>query len=216
VPTCIKDALAAGAAILLLTCSTAWGAGLDRNFERGTVLISAESAFAHFGSRLPGGVGQMQDFNLGARVSLLPFDPFRAGQRLPWYLSGARLPSYLAGSLEVGVEPLFQRYNTQHQNFAGAGLALRYHLLGLEFGRFVPWVGASAVPGGTDLSIVGLRGPFMFVIQAGFGLSYFASDRTALYFGYNAQHVSNAWTRGPNHGMNTPYGAVFGVTRLLP
>lgn len=212
----LKHAISAGLSLLLAACSAAWCANLEQNFQTGAAVVSVEGAFAHFGSRLPGGTGQIQDFNLGARVSIFPFHPFRAGERLPWYLSGARLPRYLAGALEVGVEPLFQRFNTQHQNFAGAGLALRYHLVGLESGRFVPWVGASVVPGGTDLNITGLRGPFMFVIQAGFGVSCFVSDSTAFYFGYNAQHVSNAWTHTPDHGLNSPYGAVFGVSRFLP
>jgi hypothetical protein len=56
----------------------------------------------------------------------------------------------------------------------------------------------SALPGGTDLrmgssvSETRLTGPFMNLIQAGVTISYFVTERSAVYTGPNAQLISNA------------------------
>ncbi len=169
-------------------------------FTRYTLVVSAEGGINHFGGRLNSTF--VQTWDLAARFSVLPFDPFRMN-----LLGGG-----LDGALEVGLQPVFQRFETLGQNFAGMGLALRYYLIHWRFDRFVPYVNASAAPGGTDLRISGLQGPFMFLIQAGFGLSYFATEHTAFYAGYQVEHVSNAYTHRTDYGLESPGGAVFGVS----
>jgi hypothetical protein len=169
-------------------------------FTRYTLVLSAEGGFDHFGGRLNSTF--VQTWDLAARFSVLPFDPFRMN-----LLGGA-----LDGALEVGLQPVFQRFETLGQNFGGMGLGLRYYLIGWRLGRFVPYVNVSAAPGGTDLHIPQLRGPFMFLIQAGAGLSYFATEHVALYAGYQVEHVSNAYTYGTDYGLESPGGAAFGVS----
>jgi hypothetical protein len=175
-------------------------ADLSAPFDRYTLVFSAEGGFSHFGSRLNSTF--VQTWDLATRFSILPFAPFQ--MELLW---GA-----LDGSLEVGLQPTFQRFETIGQNFGGMGLAFRYYLLHWRVGRFVPYANVSAAPGGTDLDIPRLRGPFMFLIQAGAGFSYFVNERTALYIGYQIEHVSNAYTYGTDAGLDSPGGAVFGIS----
>jgi len=47
------------------------------------------------------------------------------------------------GALEVGLEPLFARFEGTHQNFGGVLLDLRYDLTRFSVGLFVPLIGAS-------------------------------------------------------------------------
>ena len=178
--------------------------------SKDTKVVSVEGALAHFGSRLGNGLGYVQAWNLGARFSLLPFGITRF----------QRLGGMLDGAVEIGLEPTFQRFNTVHQNFAGLGLDVRYYLVHFGRGRFVPWINASIAPGGTDLrmgssvSETRLSGPFMNLIQAGIGVSYFVTERSAIYTGLNAQHISNAGLNASqdNFALNTPVGVVLGMS----
>jgi hypothetical protein len=183
---------------------------LDQVLTKGTKVVSVEGALAHFGSRLNNGLGYVQAWNLGARFSLLPFGVTR------WQLLGGMAD----GAVEIGLEPTFQRFNTVHQNFAGLGLDVRYYLVHFRRGRFVPWINASIAPGGTDLrmgssvSETRLSGPFMNLIQAGVGVSYFVTERGAVYAGLNAQHISNAGLNASqdNFALNTPVGVALGMS----
>jgi opacity protein-like surface antigen len=93
--------------------------------------------------------------------------------------------------------------------FVGLGLTGRYHFLSL--GRFVPYAEAAAFAGATNLKVVEIRSTFTFVLWAGAGLSYFVTDRTALYAGYRYEHISNGNTDEPNRGLDNNSG-VFGVS----
>ena len=110
----------------------------DHVFSKYAKVLSAESTLTHFGSRLNDGNNIVQAWNLAARFSLLPFGTTRFK-----YFDGA-----LDGSLEVGLKPTFERFDTVGQNFAGVGLELRYYLLHFRYGRWVPWIDASIAPGG--------------------------------------------------------------------
>jgi Lipid A 3-O-deacylase (PagL) len=88
----------------------------------------------------------------------------------------------------------------------------------------VPWIVASIAPGGSDLNIgkvandSRLTGPFLALIQLGAGVSYFVTDRTDFYLGFQAQHVSNGGFNGRSLGasrniaLNTPWNGVVGVS----
>jgi len=173
-------------------------------------VISAESTISHFGSRLNEGDQVVQAWGLAARFSLLPFGITRFR-----VLDGA-----LDGSFEVGLEPTFERLETEGQNFGGLGLALRYYLLHFRYGNWVPWVDASIAPGGSDFRIgrvsdkTRLTGPFMDLIQAGVGVSYFMNQHWAPYFGLQAQHISNGGFNGGsrNYDLNTAASVVVGVS----
>lgn len=183
---------------------------VDGTLTQGTKVVSVEGALAHFGSRLNNGLGYVQAWNLAARFSLLPFGVTRFG-----HFGGT-----LDGAVEMGLEPTFERFNAVRQNFGGLGFDVRYYFVHFQYGRFVPWINASIAPGGTDLRIgarVGetrLIGPFMNLIQAGIGVSYFVTQHSAIYAGLSAQHVSNAGLNASNSNfaLNTPVGAVAGVS----
>lgn len=190
----------------------AWAFDADSVFTPWKKSASIEASFAHFGIHL-GESGWVQAWNVGARFSLLPLGVTRFN-----HFSG-----YCDGALELGVEPVFERFVPERQNFAGLGLGFRYYLVHFEYGRFVPWIDASIAPGYTDLNIgrvsneTRLTGPFMNLIEAGVGGSYFVSDNTAVYVGLRAQHISNAGLNGGNRNfaLNTPFGMVIGVSFYL-
>lgn len=169
--------------------------------------VAVEGAFAHFGTHL-GQTGWVQAWNVGAHFSLMPFGV----TRFP------KCRGYCDGALELGIGPVFERFTPERQNFAGLGFGPRYYLVHFEYGRLVPWVEASIAPGYTDLDIgrvsneTRLTGPFMNLIQAGVGGSYFVTDNAAVYVGLRAQHISNAGLNGTdrNYALNTPLGIVIG------
>lgn len=204
--------LAIAVAFFLGLASSASAFEAETVFAPWTKAISFETAFAHFGPRLNDS-GYVQAWNLSGRFSLLPFGITRFK-----HLSGV-----LDGAVDISVGPTFERFNNQRQNFGGLAFGFRYYLLHFHYGRMVPWIGVSVAPGGSDLRIGTkeaenrLTGPFMALIQAGAGASYFFSDRTSLYVGLQAQHLSNASLNGSlrNFDLNTPLGIVIGIERFL-
>jgi hypothetical protein len=213
----LLPATAGAIALLFLTFARptpASGFEPDKVFGKWAKVVSAETTLAHFGPRLNNKNEVVQAWNLSGRFALLPFGV----TRFP------RLRGFADGALEIGVEPTFERFSTQRQNFGGAGLHLRYDLLHFQLANFVPWIDASIAPGGTDLKIgrfsneTRLDGPFMNVIQAGIGESYFVTDHAAIYVGLQAQHISNAGLNGSNRNfaLNTVESAVIGVSWYFP
>jgi opacity protein-like surface antigen len=131
--------------------------------------------------------------NAGIRLGLIPF--------------GIAGPGPLQGALEVGLEPIYQRYVSPVRAFyAGLAAVARYHFT--SFGRLVPYVELAGAAGGTDLRVAEQQSAFGFLLFGGAGLSYFVADRTAVYAGYRFQHVSNAYTSSPNVGINSNSGVV--------
>lgn len=168
-----------------------------QTFVRGSVVVSPEAGYGRqFDLEGKSGFTDLEFVNAGVRFGWLPFNP--AG------------PGPLYGSVEVGLEPLYQRYvDPVDAFFAGLGLTFRYHFLGA--GRLVPFVDLAAFAGGTDLEIREIRSDFTFLLWGGAGLSYFVTDRAALYGGYRFQHVSNGNTERPNRGFEAHTG-VLGVS----
>lgn len=208
--------LVAPVALIAILASRVPSAAFDADvaFPKNTVALSFEAAFVRFGARLSSGSSTVQAFNISPRVSILPFS----------VLHFHHLSGLLDGALELGIEPTYQYFNTQHRNFAGLGLALKYYLTGLSWGPLVPWIDASIAPGWTDLNIGRVRdetrlsGPFMNLIQAGPGVSYFFSERGSVYLGLRAQHISNAGLNRSNHNysLDTAEGLVVGMTWFIP
>ena len=186
----------------------------DATFAKQTKVISFEGGLGYFGDRLPG--SGIQEWNVAARFSLLPFNPV--------HLNGGW--KIFDGAFEIGLQPTFERFSTQHQNWAGVALAARYYLTDLRiFDRVVPWVGASVAPGGSDLDIgrktngSRLRGPFLVRISGEAGLAYFFDDSKAAYIGLQGTHFSNAYTEGGslyNNSINTPWAGVIGLSWFIP
>jgi hypothetical protein len=171
--------------------------------------FDADAAFSKGGHvlSLEGGYGEQ--FDLG-NTTITGLDFFNAGVRigfLPWGVVGA---GPLKGALEIGIEPFYQRFvDPEHAYFAGLGAVARYHFLPL--GRLVPSLELGAAPGATDLRVREQRTDVVFLLFGGVGVSYFVTERAAVYAGYRLQHISNAGTDTPNQGINSHTG-VAGVS----
>ena len=102
------------------------------------------------------------NWNLPNLIGLIPF--------------GIAGPGVLQGALEVGLEPIYQRYVSPVGAFyAGLAAVMRYHFTSL--GRFVPYVELAGAAGGTDLRVAEQQTSFGFLLFGGVGLSYFVTDR---------------------------------------
>jgi len=180
----------------------AWAFDAEQTFKKGTFVLSGEGAYGwQFNLENKKSVTYLEFYDVGVRFSLLPFDP--VGKDHFWY-----------GALEVGFEPLYQKYTEPKPAFwAGLASVLRYHFLGL--GRVVPYAELGAAAGGTDLEIREIDSSFAFLLFGGLGASLFVSDKTALYAGYRYQHVSNGNTSQPNRGFEAHVG-VAGITFYFP
>jgi opacity protein-like surface antigen len=193
------DVLLAALAITLLAALTAPASAYDatQTFRKGARVLSLEGGYGEQANIEDHNFQTGLEFwNTGVRFSLLPFEPVGPGP--------------LFGSLEVGLEPFYQRYvDPVDASFAGLGAAFRYHFLSL--GRLVPYVEVMGAAGGTDLEVREIRSDFAFLLHAGAGVSVFVTDRTALYAGYRFQHVSNGNVETPNRGFES-HGGVFGVS----
>jgi hypothetical protein len=121
---------------------------------------------------------------------------------------------FLYGALEVGLEPIYQKYTGPvDAYFAGLGLAARYHFLSL--GVFAPYVELGAAAGGTNLRVIEMDSTFAVRLYGGLGASLFVADNAALYAGYRMVHLSNGNTSRPNRGFEADTG-VFGLSFFLP
>ena len=189
--------LGLAALAVLIAAPAALAFDPQQPFRQGSFVVSPEAGYGRqFNLEDKRVYTEVEFVNAGVRVGWLPFSPLGPGP--------------LHGSLEVGLEPLYQRYTEPHDAFfAGLGLTGRYHFLSL--GRFVPYVEAAAFAGGTDLKIREIASDFAFLLWVGAGVSYFVTDRTALYGGYRYQHVSNGNIERPNRGFESHTG-VAGVS----
>jgi len=180
----------------------AWAFDAEQTFKKGTFVLSGEGAYGwQFNLENKKSVTYLEFYDVGVRFSLLPFDP--VGKDHFWY-----------GALEVGFEPLYQKYTEPKPAFwAGLASVLRYHFLGL--GPVVPYAELGAAAGGTDLEIREIDSSFAFLLFGGLGASLFVSDKTALYAGYRYQHVSNGNTSQPNRGFEAHVG-VAGISFYFP
>jgi hypothetical protein len=121
---------------------------------------------------------------------------------------------FLYGALEVGLEPIYQKYTAPvDAYFAGLGLAARYHFLSL--GIFAPYVELGAAAGGTNLRVIEMDSTFAFRLYGGLGASLFVADNAALYVGYRMVHLSNGNTSRPNRGFEADTG-VAGISFFFP
>ena len=189
----ITRALVVLAGILLLATPVS-GFDAKQTFRKGAVVVSVEGGYGEQDNITKFDDDPNLEFwNTGVRVSLVPFAPLEAGP--------------LTGAVEVGLEPYYQRYLDPHEAyFAGLGGVLRYHFLSL--GRAVPYAEVMGAAGRSTLRTVEIESDFAFLLHAGVGLAVFVTDTTALYAGYRFQHVSNGNTDSPNRGFESHSGVV--------
>jgi lipid A 3-O-deacylase len=181
-------------ACVVLGATPAWAFDVTQTFKQGSFVIAPEAGYGEQANLEDKHVFTgLELVNVGVRFGFLPFSPMGPGP--------------LHGSLEVGLEPLYQRYlDPVDAFFAGLGATFRYHFLSL--GRFVPYAEVAAFAGGTDLRTREIDSDFTFLLWAGVGASFFVTDRTAIYGGYRYQHVSNGNTDQPNRGFEAHTGVV--------
>ena len=180
---------------LLVTTTPARAFDPEQTFRKGIFVLSGEGAYGWQAD-----IEHNRDFSalefwdVGVRFGLLPLDPLARG-------------TIVHGALEVGLQPLYQRYVEPERRFwAGLAAVVRYHFLGL--GRVVPYVELAGSAGGTDLELPEIRSTFAFLLWGGVGASVFVSDNAAVYAGYRWQHVSNGNTSKPNRGFESNVGVL--------
>jgi hypothetical protein len=123
---------------------------------------------------------------------------------------------YLTGNVTLMLEPFYAAY---YQPFgasaAGGALVVKYNFL--SFGRWMPYWDMGAGILWTDLAprIAEESTPFNFVLEAGPGLQYFATERIALTVGTRFHHISNAGTGERNHALNATLTYV-GISLFFP
>jgi len=184
-----------GILLIVVALQTAPAAAFDpeQTFQQGTFVLSLEGGG---GAETQGpdehGHTGLKLWYFGARASILPFRPILKGT-----------PIY--GSLETGLEPIYQRYDSPVTAYwAGLTAVARYHLLSL--GIFVPYLELGAGPGGTDLRVREIESDFAFLLFGGVGAQIFLNDSLALYGGYRLVHISNGNTSRPNRGFEAHTG----------
>ena len=197
--------------VLLAGTSAARAWDPNQAFMQGSLVVSPEVSYGHqFDLEHKPGYTGIEFVNAGIRLGYLPFAPLAKD-------------TPVHGAFEVGLEPLYQQYTKPELvYFAGLGLTFRYHFLGLGRGvhhavahclihgegRLVPYAELSGFAGGTNLKITEIRSTFTVVLWGGLGLSYFVTDRTAIYGGYRYEHISNGHTSTPNRGLENNAGVV--------
>jgi opacity protein-like surface antigen len=192
----------AAVASLLALASPALAFDPEQTFKKGGFVLS-----------LDGGGGSQNDLERHGRQTGIDL----------WWIQGraSLLPlgttgkdGFLYGALEVGLEPIYQKYfGNVDAYFAGLGLAARYHLLSL--GVVVPYVELGAAVGGTNLRVLEIDSTFAFRLYGGLGASLFVSDNAAIYAGYRLVHISNGNTARPNRGFEADTGVV-GISFFFP
>ncbi len=172
---------------LLVVAAPACAYEQQEVWRSGTWMWSFEGGYgAQFNLEKHRAISDIEFAHVGARWSLLPLG-ISGGQRV------------LRGALELGVEPMYVHYiEPTDAYWAGAAAVGRYHFLSL--GRFVPYVELGAAAGGTNLRVSEIDSDFSFLLIGGVGVSYFVSDRHAVYAGYRCAHNSNGNTDTPNRG----------------
>jgi lipid A 3-O-deacylase len=123
---------------------------------------------------------------------------------------------YLTGNVTLMLEPFYASYYRPFgASAAGGALVVKYNFL--SFGRWLPYWDMGAGMLWTDLAprIAEQSTPVNFVLEAGPGLQYFATERIALTVGTRFHHISNAGTGERNRGLNAILTSV-GMSFFFP
>lgn len=111
-------------------------------------------------------------------------------------------PAWYKGSLALRLEPTFLVSFRPRSGYAiGFDMLLRYRFL--RWDPLIPYLEIGAGPAYIDLDVAGQVDGFAFIPTAGAGVSWRAWERVSLDLGVRLQHISNAYTRRPNNGIDT-------------
>jgi len=112
--------------------------------------------------------------------------------------------SWYRGQVSLGAEMVYIQFREPFDTH-GVGFTpkIKYTFVALD--RIRPYAEFAGGPFWTDLAgkIPEQSSQFNFILTAGFGVSYFLTDRAALNAGYRFHHISNAHTSTPNVGLNS-------------
>jgi opacity protein-like surface antigen len=108
------------------------------------------------------------------------------------------------GQVSIGAEAVYIQFLEPVTTY-GLGFAPRIKYTFVTLDRIRPYAEFAGGPFWTRLAdkIPEQGSEFNFVLMAGFGVSYFLTDRAALNAGYLFQHISNGHTSSPNVGLNS-------------
>lgn len=113
------------------------------------------------------------------------------------------------GQTTVGAEFVYIQFREPILTH-GVGFTPKLKYTFVALNRLRPYVEFAGGPFWTDLGgrIPEESSEFNFILTAGFGVSWFVTNRTALNVGYRFHHISNAGTKMPNLGINSslPFG----------
>jgi lipid A 3-O-deacylase len=111
--------------------------------------------------------------------------------------------SWYHGQVSVGAEMVYIQFREPFLTH-GFGFTPKIKYTFVALNRIRPYAEFAGGPFWTDLAgkIPEESSRFNFVLTAGFGVSYFLTERAALNVGYRFHHISNAGTRYPNIGLN--------------
>ena len=117
--------------------------------------------------------------------------------------------SWYRGQVSLGAELVYIQFQEPILTHGfGFTPKIKYTFAALD--RIRPYAEFAGGPFWTDLAgkIPEESSRFNFVLTAGFGVSYFLTDRVALNVGYRFHHISNGGTNHPNIGLNAslPFG----------
>jgi lipid A 3-O-deacylase len=158
--------------------------------QRGTIEAGAIAGYLQGVTVVSGDSANRSAFYLMPRIGTVVTDQLGGG--------------YLTGNVTLMVEPLYAAYfQPIRATAAGGALVVRYNLL--FFGRWMPYWDMGGGVIWTDLAprIAEQSTPVNFLLEAGPGVQYFATDRIALTVGTRYHHISNANTGERNHGLNS-------------
>jgi hypothetical protein len=112
--------------------------------------------------------------------------------------------SWYRGQVSLGGEMVYIQFQEPFLTH-GVGFTPKIKYTFVAQGRIRPYAEFAGGPFWTDLAgkIPEQSGQFNFILTAGFGVSYFLTDRAALNAGYRFQHISNADTGRSNVGLNS-------------
>jgi hypothetical protein len=117
--------------------------------------------------------------------------------------------SWYRGQVSVGAEMVYIQFQEPILTHGiGFNPKIKYTFAALD--RIRPYAEFAGGPFWTDLGgkIPEESSRFNFIVTAGFGVSYFLTDRATLNVGYRFHHISNGGTHYPNIGLNAslPFG----------
>ena len=169
--------------------------------SKGTWEVSMASGYTYTYRRTDSHTTQLKGIPVVAGVGMIATDPLGAS----WY----------RGQATVGGEALFIQYVDRLMSYLAAFTpTLKYTFL--AWGRLRPYIEAGAGLVWTDLGnrIPEKGSKFNFNLQAGAGLSYFVAATTSINVSYRFQHISNAGTAEPNHGIDAGL-LLIGISKLF-